>query len=193
MCFTSRLTFLSVLLRISFINQLKSILIGWSPPTTTVLTSTLLVVPFCAQCLLVLKVIALYPPQQFSRASCLSVYLPAALIKLGRVANIAFCVFQIHHHQTSGSNNKFLPAVDVAFGVTSLKAEVILQLVDNTYVHILTFRALVLIVGSAVHRPCSFFIGGCVPLGMMYGLHRAKVRPFNLSSRTSSETPPANA
>ena len=100
-------------------------------PTKTVALAIILyvLVPFCVEIVLVLKLLTVYPPRLLPRSRCIALYGLIAFLKCGRAVNAAYAIFQIF-----GEPNKqgALIMAELLFQSPNVKLEWGLQLLDDT-------------------------------------------------------------
>ncbi|PIL26376.1 hypothetical protein GSI_12132 [Ganoderma sinense ZZ0214-1] len=105
-------------------------------PNISIASSTLLVslnilVPLCAESVLIFRVVAVYPPHILSRTRRLALYGPIVLLKVTRVINAFYFI-----HLLLGGPHAQDPyaLIQSIWRVPNGKLEWFLQLVDDTYV-----------------------------------------------------------
>ena len=86
--------------------------------------------PILARSLHLFHVALLYPPRLLSRSTSLSIYFAELTLKLGRVVNFCLCLAQLHNKTSDYPGNAFAAAKAIS-ELPELKAEIVLQLVDN--------------------------------------------------------------
>ena len=97
-------------------------------------------VPICAQGILLVRLVAAYPPTSNSRKQNLLIYIPVVGFKLARLANAAFASDELIHHLVVDSLD-VIRASKFVWGTKYVKIEWFLQLFDDMYVHTSTYHS----------------------------------------------------
>ncbi|EJF60328.1 hypothetical protein DICSQDRAFT_63176, partial [Dichomitus squalens LYAD-421 SS1] len=95
-----------------------------------------LLVPFCVQAILVLRVLAAYPPKSLPPSRRLVIYGPIIIFKLARFANLIYMAVRLEQLIQAGgglSSNSVFTVSQAVWTLPSAKAEWFLQLFDDTY------------------------------------------------------------
>ncbi|KAI0705617.1 hypothetical protein C8Q76DRAFT_630402 [Earliella scabrosa] len=100
-----------------------------SPTFAVVMAALILLVPVAVQSILLLRVIAVYPPSRLSWARRLLVYGPFVILKIGRAVNGGFYLANLY----KDTNSVALSAGPVSWRLPGTKVELLLQLIDNTF------------------------------------------------------------
>ena len=103
-----------------------------SPAMDTALMFMTIFAPFCAEFVLVFRVVAVYPPRIISWPVRALVYAPVASLKTARVINII--IFIVQWVQQKEHLNSPLLRGQAAWSLPNIKLEWILQFVDMTCV-----------------------------------------------------------
>nr|VWP02054.1 Uncharacterized protein [Ganoderma boninense] len=116
---------------INFVNSTRPMLNEPEIPiaNSTVAISLFVLVPLCVESVLILKVVAVYPPRLLSGTRCLALYLPIALLKAARVTNAAYFIYlllQGPHAQNALSLAEFV------WHMPNGKVEWLMQLIDDS-------------------------------------------------------------
>ncbi|KAI0655741.1 hypothetical protein C8Q70DRAFT_887464, partial [Cubamyces menziesii] len=119
-------------------------------PLQTALTCLMILAPFCAELVLILRVIAVYPARSVSWSTRLLVYSPIAVLKAARIANIVVCVVKFVHLSTHAQD--FSQTGQTAWNLPYVKVEWFLQLIDMAFVSVL-FLARLHRSTSCEHKP----------------------------------------
>ena len=93
-------------------------------------------VPFCVQAILILRVLAAYPPRSMPPSGRLIIYGPIAIFKLARIANLVFMAVRLEQIIQAGgglSSNSVFTVSQAVWSLPSAKAEWFLQLFDDMY------------------------------------------------------------
>ncbi|KAI0655753.1 hypothetical protein C8Q70DRAFT_923107 [Cubamyces menziesii] len=118
---------------INICNQTRAILAKpVSPAMDTALMFMTIFAPFCAEFVLVFRVVAVYPPRIISWPMRALVYAPVASLKTARVINII--IFIVQWVQQKEHLNSPLLRGQAAWSLPNIKLEWILQFVDMTFV-----------------------------------------------------------
>ncbi|PIL26412.1 hypothetical protein GSI_12169 [Ganoderma sinense ZZ0214-1] len=123
---------------VSISTCVNSLLFNLSATPKTSLASIFLFMcaPFCVQGILILRVLAAYPPKTLSSTRAFTIYGPIVLFKLARGANIGYWIFHLHQViKDSGglSTNTVFTVSQAAWTFPNTKAEWFLQLFDDMY------------------------------------------------------------
>ncbi|KAI0324822.1 hypothetical protein GY45DRAFT_1331127 [Cubamyces sp. BRFM 1775] len=101
-------------------------------PLETAFTCIMILAPFCAELVLIVRVVAVYPPYSISWSGRLLVYAPIAALKIARTVNLVLCV--VTWVQLNADATNFSQSGHAAWDLPNVKVEWILQLVDMTFV-----------------------------------------------------------
>ncbi|TBU38206.1 hypothetical protein BD309DRAFT_1012649 [Dichomitus squalens] len=88
-------------------------------------------VPLCAETVLILRVLAVYPPRLLPRFQCFILYGSIVLLKVGRVVNVTYVIYRMVR---GPSEQAALVLAEFVWHLPNAKLEYILQLVDDTLV-----------------------------------------------------------
>ncbi|PIL26399.1 hypothetical protein GSI_12156 [Ganoderma sinense ZZ0214-1] len=103
-----------------------------NPALISVLTAVYIVGPICVETILFLRVVAAYPPRQFTLSVRLAMYGPAVAFKATRAANAAYLLYTV---QANPRTPKTILSESAAIWSSPFaKSELFLQLVDDVYV-----------------------------------------------------------
>lgn len=94
-----------------------------------------LLVPFFVQAILILRVLAAYPPRSIRPSHKFAIYTPIILFKLGRIANLAYLIFRLEHTINAAgglSDNSVFTVSQAVWSLPSTKVDWFLQLFDDT-------------------------------------------------------------
>ena len=86
--------------------------------------------PFIADTILLVRVVAVYPPSKLPRIYSIAVYAPLALMKVARVINAVVCAFQLY--QSLATATSPLSASAATWALPGPKIEWLLGTFDIT-------------------------------------------------------------
>ncbi|KAH9900670.1 hypothetical protein C8Q73DRAFT_662259 [Cubamyces lactineus] len=142
---------------INICNQTRAILAKpVSPAMDTALMFMTIFAPFCAEFVLVFRVVAVYPPSTMSWPARILVYFPVASLKTARGINIIIFIVQWVHLKEN--LNSPLLRGQAAWGLPNIKLEWILQFLDMTFVSALFLARLRR--GTRAHQEASIHSSG---------------------------------
>lgn len=97
--------------------------------SSTLVVSLYVLVPLCAESVLIFRVVAVYPPYLLSRTRCVALYGPIACLKVARVVNASYFI----HSLLEGPHAQGpLSLAEYVWHLPNGKVEWFLQLVDDT-------------------------------------------------------------
>ncbi|KAI1795253.1 hypothetical protein LXA43DRAFT_1090903 [Ganoderma leucocontextum] len=119
-------------------NSVNALLLNLSATPMAAIASVYLfmLVPLCVQGILILRVLAAYPPSTLPYPRVFAIYGPILLFKLARVANMIYMIFRLQQviHDAGGlSSNSVFTVSQAVWSLPSAKAEWLLQLLDDMY------------------------------------------------------------
>ena len=97
--------------------------------SSTLAISLYVLVPLCAESVLILKVIAVYPSRLLSGTRCLALYLPIALMKTARVTNASYFICMLLRGPRA---QNALALAESVWHMPNAKVEWLLQLLDDS-------------------------------------------------------------
>ncbi|TBU23757.1 hypothetical protein BD311DRAFT_810462 [Dichomitus squalens] len=123
---------------IGIANSVNALVLNLSATPTAAIASVylFLLVPFCVQAILVLRVLAAYPPKSLPPSRRLVIYGPIIIFKLARIANLIYMAVRLEQLIQAGgglSSNSVFTVSQAVWTLPSAKAEWFLQLFDDMY------------------------------------------------------------
>ncbi|KAM5530906.1 hypothetical protein V8D89_015438 [Ganoderma adspersum] len=120
-------------------NSVNALLLNLSATPSAAIASIYLftLVPLCVQGILILRVVAAYPPRTLRYPILFTVYGPIVLFKLGRMANVVYMIYRLQQLVNGAgclSSNSVFTVSQAVWTLPSAKAEWFLQLFDDMYV-----------------------------------------------------------
>ena len=109
-----------------------------SPEFITALTGLYFFIPVCVQCILFVRIYAVYPPRTISRPLFVAIYGTLGAMTLARIANISVALKRIS--DASRLSPDSWAVTTVGRHVPSVTAELSMSLVYDTYVFSLCLR-----------------------------------------------------
>ncbi|KAI0071401.1 hypothetical protein K474DRAFT_1669036 [Panus rudis PR-1116 ss-1] len=90
-------------------------------------------IPFTSEAVLLVRLLAVYPPSRLPLKASLGIYVPLSCLKVARLINVVF-VFKDQHHTFHSSRGDPLGGVQVGLeATTGIKVNWVLQVVDDSY------------------------------------------------------------
>lgn len=93
-------------------------------------------VPFCVQGILILRVLAAYPPRTLKFPLLFAIYGPIVTFKLARVANLIYMIVRLQQIVDGAgglSSNSVFTVSQAVWSLPSARVEFFLQLFDDMY------------------------------------------------------------
>ena len=94
-------------------------------------------IPVCVQCILFVRILAVYPPHYISWARTSLIYGPLSAISIARLANVAIALKRIQDG-SRGSDSPWVAAT-IGWHVPSAKAELFMGFLYDMYEFLNTF------------------------------------------------------
>ncbi|KAM5539667.1 hypothetical protein V8D89_006776 [Ganoderma adspersum] len=116
------------------LNYLRSVFSGEFPSSrlTLVFMSMSFLVPVCVQSVLIIRVVAVYPPRMLSWTRCMLIYGTFAALSVARIVNMTLYLDKVSK-EISRTNADTLTISAYAFSIPNGKIEWILQMVNDLY------------------------------------------------------------
>ena len=106
-----------------------------NPVWISVITVIYIITPICVQTILLLRVLVVYPPRQFTLLLRIGMYGPGLALKAARAANVAYLLYTIQSSSPKPGVPKTILGESAAVWASPFaKSELFLQLVDDVYV-----------------------------------------------------------
>lgn len=106
-----------------------------NPVWISVITVIYIVTPICVQTILLLRVLVVYPPRQFTLLLRIGMYGPGLALKAARATNVAYLLYTIQSSSPEPGVPKTILGESAAVWASPFaKSELFLQLVDDVYV-----------------------------------------------------------